>query len=78
MIPDWIVGSRLNGNFVSPLEHAMNDIYRARFFGKDFMNNEMNPFLLQQWNRMPDWLKGLGLAGSTMASKGKSSCGCEN
>lgn len=78
MIPDWIVGSPLNGNYVSPVEHAMNDIYRARFFGKDFMNNEMNPFLLQQWNRMPDWLKGLGLAGAIMASKSHSSCGCGN
>ena len=78
MIPDGIVGSSLNGNFVSPVEHAMNDIYRAKFFGNNFMNNEMNPFLLQQWKRMPDWLKGLGAAGATMASKDSSSCGCGN
>jgi hypothetical protein len=77
-IADWIVSSPLNGKFVSPLEHAMNDIYRARFFGKDFMNKGMNPFLLQQWNRMPDWIKGLGLAGAALAGDGKSSCGCNN
>ncbi|THJ12981.1 MAG: RHS repeat-associated core domain-containing protein [Nitrospira sp. CG24C] len=77
-LPEGLTENPLNGNYRSIAEHAMNDIFRARGMGREFMETQMNPFLLQQWNRLPDWMKGLGLAGLTQASKSKSAEACSN
>ncbi len=74
-LPRWVTENPLNGNYRTIMEHAKNDIWRARGLGKEFMQTKMNPFLLQQWNRLPDSIKGLGMAGVTQASKSKTSGG---
>jgi RHS repeat-associated protein len=78
-VPDLIIDSPLNGNFTSAIEHGQNDPFRARFFGKEFMDEEVNPALLRMWNRLPDWVKGLGLAGALEGSGGSgTNCECGN
>jgi RHS repeat-associated protein len=78
-LPSWIVASPLNGNYRSALTHAMNDPFRARFLGRAFMNSRLNPAWLRQWNRLPDWIKGLGMGTAAQASKGNANgCSCSN
>jgi RHS repeat-associated protein len=55
LIPDLIVDSNLNGQYVSALEHALNDNYRML---KGMTLADKNPVWLQQMNRIPSWVLG--------------------
>ena len=75
-IPDFIVNSDLNGQYVSDLEHALNDDDRML---KGMTLADKNPAWLQQLNRIPPWVTGAGGgaayggASSTLAGR---NCGC--
>jgi RHS repeat-associated protein len=77
-IPDFIVDSDLNGQYVSDLEHALNDDSRML---KGMTLADKNPVWLQQLNRIPPWVT--DAAGAGAASGGLSSglagrnCGCK-
>lgn len=73
----WFVNSRLNGNFVSRLEHRMSDLYRQMPGMKAATHPRWSRFR-QQLNRIPQWIPGAGmlLSGASGAA-GNSECGCE-
>ena len=81
-IPDRWGGPRsiFNGNYVSTVEHALNDPFRYRFMDPAWKAlNPMNPAWQQQWNRIPLLLKGAGAgaaAGGASAALNGRNCGC--
>jgi len=76
-LPRWVTENPFNGNYRDPIRHAMNDPRRARFEGKQFMQERMNPAFLRQWDRLPDWIKGGAVAALAQALKGGGmNCGC--
>jgi len=76
-IPDSIVDSDLNGQYVSDLEHALNDDSRML---KGMNLADKNPAWLQQLNRIPPWVTGAGAGaaygGASSALAGRN-CGCK-
>lgn len=76
-IPDSIVDSDLNGQYVSDLEHALNDDSRML---KGMTLADKNPAWLQQLNRIPPWVTGAGAGaaygGASSALAGRN-CGCK-
>ncbi len=74
-LPRWLTENGLNGNFVSPVQHALNDPFRYRFMPRAWKDlNPINNPWLRQFNRIPDWLKGsfigglLGSAGTQVSN----------
>ncbi|MFN6540285.1 MAG: pre-peptidase C-terminal domain-containing protein [Nostoc sp. EkiNYC01] len=69
-LPRWVTENGLNGNFVSPINHALNDPFRYRFMNRGWKElNPINSAWLRQFNRIPNWLKGSfagGLLGSAI------------
>jgi hypothetical protein len=78
-VPAFVRSSRLNGNFRSVTDHALNDPFRYRFMPSAWKDvNGINPALRRQINRAPDWLKGGALAGGWAAvSKTSQVCDCK-
>jgi RHS repeat-associated protein len=80
-IPQRFGGSRSlwNGNYVTPIEHALSDPFRYRFAPAAW--KEMNPMpnmLVQQLNRVPYAIRGL-FAGSAVGADqvfSQPECGC--
>jgi len=70
------INSTLNGNYVSPMTHALTDPFRS-LSGMTAADN-LNP-LLQQALRVPAWLDG-SAAGSAVGganSVANGGCGCQ-
>jgi RHS repeat-associated protein len=77
LIPDFIVDSDLNGQYVSDLEHALNDDSRML---KGMTQADKNPAWLQQLNRIPPWVTGAGAGaayGGASAALAGRNCGCK-
>lgn len=72
--------SRLNGNYASAVEHALNDPYRYNFMSAAWRSaNQINPAWLRMINRMPkSWVGGgVGSAyGGAGAAGSGGGCGC--
>jgi RHS repeat-associated protein len=74
-LPSWLEGP-LNGKYVSPWRHYKQDPFRYPSEWRDW-GDKWNP-LLQQLDRIPDWLTGSLAGGATAAvvtSTGPN-CGC--
>jgi RHS repeat-associated protein len=79
VIRDGFGLSRANGNYVSAVEHALNDPYRYRFMPAAWKNaNPINSPLVRQINRFPKAVAGTGagaaIGGGALAS---GNCGCQ-
>ncbi|NJL29610.1 MAG: RHS repeat-associated core domain-containing protein [Thermoanaerobaculia bacterium] len=80
-VPGSIVNSPLNGRFLTPVQHALNDPLRYRFAPKAWKElNPINPFWKRHWNRAPEWFKG-GAAGgayggASFGVNGGANCEC--
>ncbi len=79
-VPAWIRDSKLNGRYMSKIDHMLNDPKAYQFMPKSLKPEiPINPAWLRQWNRVPPWLKGAGvgagLGGSSVALNGHD-CGC--
>ncbi|MGF6492563.1 RHS repeat-associated protein [Luteibacter sp. 621] len=73
-------GSLWNGNYVTPIEHALSDPYRYRFAPAAWKNlNPMPNMLVQQLNRVPYALRGLFAGGLIGADEvlSQGDCGCQ-
>lgn len=69
--------SKLNGNYVTRMEHMLNDPYRYRFMPRvDKLLNPINPAIQRYWNRIPNLLKGTGL-GLFGLGQNDNDCGCD-
>ncbi|MGE5346859.1 MAG: hypothetical protein ACM3JH_12970, partial [Acidithiobacillales bacterium] len=57
-LPTWATENVFNGKYVPALQHAVDDPSRYRFLPK-FLKAilQENARFVQQWNRVPDWLK---------------------
>ena len=78
-IPNRMGGSRSvwNGNFVSKEFHALSDPYRYRFMPKSWKaNNPMPNTVSQQWDRIPNAVKGTA-AGAGYGAGGAAMTGCD-
>jgi RHS repeat-associated protein len=78
-VPQWIRDSRLNGNFTTAVDHALNDPFRYRFMPRVWKAaNAINPAWLRQLNRIPNWLKGsAGGAAWWTVTKTSGDCECK-
>jgi RHS repeat-associated protein len=77
-IRNGLGSSRTNGNYVSAVEHALNDPFRYRFMPSAWKQaNPINSPLVRQLNRFPKAVAGTGaggaVGGAALASGG---CGC--
>lgn len=69
--------SIMNGNYVTPVEHALNDPYRYNFMPRPWRDaNPMNPAWERQWNRIPKALKGAAAGAAAGAASGANRCSC--
>ena len=80
-IPDSIVDSGLNGQYVTAEEHALNDPFRYRFQDPAWKAaNPLSPAWLRQWNRAPIWARQVwklgGVTGGGAAVNAGRNCGC--
>jgi len=58
VLPSFIKDSRLNGQYMSIADHALNDPYRYKMMYAGWKAaNPINPVWLQQLNRIPPWIK---------------------
>lgn len=75
-LPIWLNGP-LNGKFVSPWRHFKHDPFRYPKGWRDW-GDKWNP-VLQQLDRIPDWLAGGAVGGALgTASAASQGCGCSN
>lgn len=73
-LPDFIVDSKLNGRYMSKIDHIFNDPKAYNFFPKSLKDDfRINPAWLRQWNRIPPWIKGAA-AGGAIAGRKKGGC----
>jgi RHS repeat-associated protein len=80
LIREGIGLSRANGNYVSEVEHALNDPFRYRFMPRAWKNvNPINSPLMRQINRLPKAVIGTGAGGAVggAALSGGGGCGCK-
>jgi len=70
----WFVDSGLNGNYVSPVTHALSDDWRML---KGMTRDDKLPALLRQAVRLPGWLGGTAVGSAVgAAASGGDGCGC--
>ncbi len=77
IVPDFIVDSDFNGQYVSDVEHALTDDDRML---SGMTLADKGPALAQQLARIPPWIKGAAGGATYGASSGLSagrSCGCQ-
>ena len=73
-LPRWLNGE-LNGSYVSPARHYYHDPFRYPRGWRD-LGDKWNP-VLQQLDRIPNWMKGGAAGGAAGAAAGGSgSCNC--
>ena len=71
--------SRANGNYVSAVEHALNDPYRYRFMSRAWKStNPINSPFVRQLNRLPKAIAGTAAGGAVggAALASGTNCGC--
>ena len=61
--------SIFNGNYVSPVTHALSDPWRYRFMSPVWKaSNPMPSVMMQQWMRIPNVFKGAGAGAAAGAA----------
>ena len=82
-LPSAITDAGWNQKLMWGTDHALADPHRYRFLKKAWKaDNPMPGRLTQQWNRIPDGVKGAGAAGAYGAGRAanasrKADCGCK-
>jgi RHS repeat-associated protein len=67
-LPQWLTNFGWNLKPMWGRDHAINDPFRFGFMPRWWRDaNNLNPFIVRQWNRLPFWVQGFGIRGVAAA-----------